>query len=1416
MKPMLSLLVSAMLLATASAAASEPLDSVPDIRVDALLGDIRWDIRGSGENLYTPDHRPASLLQTAYGQIFYYHRWPVDAIETFSCTTNYETGAEAMTMGGPYDWNSMTPGAVAPEDDEAQAKARGELIWDLGVCLGATYYEAQTVAFLSASSAQDPVRCFHYANARFAGGQALLVTNTLLCSLDAGYPCVVGKNTKCAVVDGYGFKGDDICCHVNFCRGGTGDGWYRYADLFGSEGELYGAQICYNLFPDRTGEIVSGRVFDDAGVPLAGAVVTVRTSNGSFSAESAAVGSNGVWGIAGVPSGATLEVSAFLPGYSFEPHSVQMGTSREMTGVLQWCGNRWGVDLSGVPAASAAVSGTISLPSGKPLAGILVEASGVGSVRTDADGRYAFEIPDGWSGTVAPAAGQGLVSCEPASRPVSNLRAGSSVQCDFTAAAALRVDADAHGSGDGTSWEDAFPSLADALAAAGDGWEVWVAAGTYRPTEGTARAVPFVVPAGVSVYGGFAGTEETRTARDWTANETVLSGEIGDPETKADNSAVLVVGNRDAVLDGFTISGAHLGSGESPAGLGAADERWTGVVCAVHGTDNSSPFDFRVEHCLIRGNTYGNALAKGWALFVSCVFSDNAENPDYFMRRGMFLGCSVQNCSFEKNQAGCFAVAAHSVSNHPYSCLRNNYFGGSSGARFEYSADGSKRPRGECNLHLPKHRVDGSTNLSSLVFASETLSSDPATPAMPPMNSVALDAGTADFGSMTLSGAGLKEGWAAAATDFLGNPRIHGGSIDIGAYEIDPALVRYPPSGIVSFSDVTTNSAVATVTVTTLGTASSASVVLSCRSSNPVGDDRTIDLGVFDAPGSRSVVLSDLGPYTMYGLESVLAGDGTTTTPGVLFRTLATDPPVIRSVRAYATSYKSASVTVYVDTFGVRSNGGAVAVSLYENASFEGEPAASHRVEGMPETPDHPVSILLSGLSPGTTYYVKVSVGSNNGLSAKDTSCSFTTPTEIPPRGTLAFSNVARATAEAVFTISDFGNYSTGVVLHIEFSERSSPYAGAGSIDLDPVSPETLSQSAVLTGLAPGTQYYARGYLKSLPSETVSFPLLHVYFTTESAPSVRWLDVRWTEDGYAPGSDWCVPAAAAVSGGEWIRPDGDSSFLEDGRLALSLPEGGRLRFVASRPSAVPSVVVVEGSLSPVPDEEPPDAAGALAGLAFTQDGFLAWNGSSWIPMSGEVCAAGEDISWKAVLNFASSTPFATFFVDGAALEAKSGYAKGVVTLRGGRALSGIEFAGGGSIGDFRATCSGGFFEPLLAPADGEGGRPLSFGMSADGGPTLDLEIGNAAKYAWYTLYESGTVEGPFTAVLSSQATADGALPLRIDASAPTKFIRIGASDGEVSTGAAMDASSIAAVPADATVPATGSGGGGSSTAVFFR
>ncbi len=121
----------------------------------------------------------------------------------------------------------------------------------------------------------------------------------------------------------------------------------------------------------------------------------------------------------------------------------------------------------------------------------------------------------------------------------------------------------------GASWDTAC-DLHYALSISIPGDELWVAAGTYKPTNSTDRSVTFSLPSNVALYGGFAGTETQRNQRDWTTNVTILSGDIDNNDSQTpvitdietvtgndtnSNNVVTIAGN--TILDGFTITGGN-------------------------------------------------------------------------------------------------------------------------------------------------------------------------------------------------------------------------------------------------------------------------------------------------------------------------------------------------------------------------------------------------------------------------------------------------------------------------------------------------------------------------------------------------------------------------------------------------------------------------------------------------------------------------------------------------------------------------------------------------------------------------------------------------------------------------------------------------------------------------------------------
>ena len=91
-------------------------------------------------------------------------------------------------------------------------------------------------------------------------------------NLDAEYPVILGilgRTGHAVVADGYGYDASTriktLYHHVNMGWGGHEDIWYNLPDI----GNYDTIPVCiYNIFPEGTGEIISGRVTDASGQPI--------------------------------------------------------------------------------------------------------------------------------------------------------------------------------------------------------------------------------------------------------------------------------------------------------------------------------------------------------------------------------------------------------------------------------------------------------------------------------------------------------------------------------------------------------------------------------------------------------------------------------------------------------------------------------------------------------------------------------------------------------------------------------------------------------------------------------------------------------------------------------------------------------------------------------------------------------------------------------------------------------------------------------------------------------------------------------------------------------------------------------------------------------------------------------------------
>ena len=128
--------------------------------------------------------------------------------------------------------------------------------------------------------------------------------------------------------------------------------------------------------------------------------------------------------------------------------------------------------------------------------------------------------------------------------------------------AQTKVDVNATGANNGSSWANAYVNLQDAINNTPSGNTIWVAAGTYKPTlnpsstSTNTRDYAFYLKKNLKIYGGFAGTETTLSQRNISANPVILSGDIGTVGDNTDNCYHVFIMSSlpsSAVIDGFII-----------------------------------------------------------------------------------------------------------------------------------------------------------------------------------------------------------------------------------------------------------------------------------------------------------------------------------------------------------------------------------------------------------------------------------------------------------------------------------------------------------------------------------------------------------------------------------------------------------------------------------------------------------------------------------------------------------------------------------------------------------------------------------------------------------------------------------------------------------------------------------------------
>ncbi|HMP91247.1 MAG TPA: right-handed parallel beta-helix repeat-containing protein, partial [Phnomibacter sp.] len=355
-------------------------------------------------------------------------------------------------------------------------------------------------------------------------------------------------------------------------------------------------------------------------------------------------------------------------------------------------------------------------------------------------------------------------------RPISNI---------------LYVNATALPGGDGSSWNAALTSLQDALrilyCPAIE--QIWVARGTYRPASNTNRDSAFIMRNNLAILGGFAGTETQLSQRNWRLNPAILSGDIGVPGNRSDNSHNIISNNNNnlnatAILDGFIIRDGQADKNEY------ARIRGGGMFNL-----NSSPL---VRNCIFTGNfsnLYGGAVfnqgAQATPTFINCVFSGNQAQ----FGGGIYnesAQTQVINCTFSSNLIIGNGGGIYSYGT-PKAVVRNSIvWGNAINGIFTATIDNSTPI--EVSHSIVQGGYEGTNNINQN-----------------PRFTIQAPVGLGQLGDLRLllCSPGTNAGSNAAVpagitTDLFGLGRIVGNAVDMGAFERQTS-----PAGIDIYVDAT-------------------------------------------------------------------------------------------------------------------------------------------------------------------------------------------------------------------------------------------------------------------------------------------------------------------------------------------------------------------------------------------------------------------------------------------------------------------------------------------------------------------------------------------------------------------------------------------------------------------------------------
>jgi hypothetical protein len=185
--------------------------------------------------------------------------------------------------------------------------------------------------------------------------------------------------------------------------------------------------------------------------------------------------------------------------------------------------------------------------------------------------------------------------------------------------------------GDGSSWQEAYRTVEEAIRAAGPGQEIWVADGIYQPSQ------PLNLKEGMRLYGGFNGTETSFDQRKVMQQSAVIDG-------RGSLVHVLEISQK---AKGCVVDGFHIRGGNATGSFG-----WNS-----YGGNHMG--ELSVSNCYFKGNESGSVEGGVYSHYTSIFLHDSTfRNNRAKFGGGVMLDYKIpghtsilERCVFSGNSA---------------------------------------------------------------------------------------------------------------------------------------------------------------------------------------------------------------------------------------------------------------------------------------------------------------------------------------------------------------------------------------------------------------------------------------------------------------------------------------------------------------------------------------------------------------------------------------------------------------------------------------------------------------------------------------------------------------------------------------------------------------------------------------------